>query len=104
MFFVDLRIPRHELAAQMGDMRIWLDRQKIETAGFFMAGALARLAFKNAPQAEAFAVRFAGSMVQDPAIRVRRKIRRRRADVRSRWRNRADLGSLPRRPAADERG
>jgi hypothetical protein len=103
MFFVDLRIPRHELAAQMGDMRIWLDRQKIETAGFLIKGALASLAFNGAMQAEAFTVRFGGSMVQDLPIRVRPKIRRRRAGG-SLAAAQSGRSRLLRRLAADELG
>jgi hypothetical protein len=67
MFFVDLRLPPHDLPAQMGDMRIWLDRHEVETSEFLVKGAMARLAFRVKPQAEAFAVRFADRMIPRPA-------------------------------------
>jgi hypothetical protein len=79
MFFVDLRPPPHNLAAQMGDMRIWLDRHKVETSGFRVEGAMARLAFRVKGEAEGFALRFAGRMISDSPIYRRRIIRRRLA-------------------------
>ncbi len=77
MFLVDLRIARHDLAAQMGDMRTWLDRHKVEASGFFIKGAMARLGFRVKDEAESFALRFAGRMISEPPIRRRWIIRRR---------------------------
>jgi|HubBroStandDraft_6_1064221.scaffolds.fasta_scaffold758370_1 hypothetical protein len=79
MFFVDLRVPPHDLADHMGDMRIWLDRHKVEASGFRVEGALARLAFRVKAEAEGFASRFAGRMIADPPIHRRRIVRRRLA-------------------------
>jgi hypothetical protein len=79
MFFVDLRVPPHDLADQMGDMRIWLDRHKVEASGFRVEGTLARLTFRVEAEAEGFASRFAGRMNADPSIHPRRIIRRRLA-------------------------
>jgi hypothetical protein len=73
MFFVDLRLPSSDLAARMRDMRIWLDGRQIETADFFVKGAMARLAFRASQNAEAFAARFAGRIVPDPPIRFRER-------------------------------
>lgn len=86
MFFVDLLLPRHDLAEQLGEMRIWLDRHNVETSGFLLKGAVARLAFRVKPQAEAFAVRFAGGVIAAPPIRHRR----------------LDAAPGPRRPGDDE--
>lgn len=68
MFFVDLRLPPRDLAAQMGDMRVWLDRHEIDTARFLVNGAMARLGFSDRQHAEAFAARFAGLITPDPLI------------------------------------
>jgi hypothetical protein len=69
MFFVDLRLPPHDLAAKMGDMRIWLDKHHIETSGFFVKEetgcTMARLAFGGRREAEHFASRFTGRMNSD---------------------------------------
>ena len=79
MFFVDLRLAPHDLAAQMGDMRIWLDRHMVEASGFLVKGAMARLAFRVKDAAEGFASRFAGRMISEPPIHRGQIIRRRPA-------------------------
>ena len=73
MFLVNVSVGPRDLAAQMGDMRIWLDGRQIETADFFVKGAIARLAFRASQNAEAFAARFAGRIVPDPPIRFRER-------------------------------
>ena len=60
MLFVDLWIPPDDFAAQMGDMRIWLDRHQIKTSGFSLKDSIARVAFRQKMQAEAFALQFGG--------------------------------------------
>jgi hypothetical protein len=60
MLFVDLWLPLANLAAQMGSMRIWLDRHGIETSGFSLTDNIARVAFREKLQAEAFALQFGG--------------------------------------------
>ena len=71
MFFVDLRLPPRDLATQMSDMRVWLDRHKVETSGFLVKGAMARLAFRASRHAEAFAARFAGRIIPNPPNPIR---------------------------------
>lgn len=66
MFFVDLRLPPRDLASQMRDVRIWLDRHKVETSGFLVRGAMARLGFSASRHAEAFAAQFAGRIIPAP--------------------------------------
>ena len=62
MFLVHLQLPPNDLAAQMGDMRIWLDRHNVGTSGFsYREGigcAMACLEFRLKCQADAFSAWF----------------------------------------------
>ena len=60
MLIVDLRLRPHDLAAQMANMRIWLDQHNIEASGFSFANNIACLAFRQELQGEAFALQFGG--------------------------------------------
>ena len=60
MLIVDLRLRMHDLAAQMADMRIWLDHHSIEASAFSLTNSIACLAFREELQAEAFALQFGG--------------------------------------------
>lgn len=62
MLFVDLWLPPHDLAAQMGYMRTWLDRHRIEASGFSLEDSVARVAFRKKLQADAFALQFGGQV------------------------------------------
>jgi len=66
MPFVDLPILPHDLGHQMGDMRIWLDRHKVETSGFSITKSIARLEFREELHAEAFAYQFGGRVLPVP--------------------------------------
>jgi hypothetical protein len=63
MFLVEIRLNPLDLSNHMSDMRVWLDRNCVETAGFpykeHIDRALAHVAFKGKAGAEAFAARFA---------------------------------------------
>jgi hypothetical protein len=67
MFFVQVRLNSLDLMAHMNQMRIWLDANRIETAGFsYSAGidrAVARVAFKAETEAGEFAARFTGRVI-----------------------------------------
>jgi hypothetical protein len=69
MVFVEVRLNSVNLLRDMADMRIWLDRYRIDGTGFSCLshpdGMLARVTFKKQSQAEAFAARFAGRVVSD---------------------------------------
>jgi hypothetical protein len=61
MFFIDMQLVPGDLAARMCDMRIWLDRHKVETLGFSLKGrTMVRVGFRAKLEAEAFAVWAAG--------------------------------------------
>lgn len=68
MFFVQVRLNSLDLLAHMSQMRIWLDANGVETAGFsyreLIDRTIARVAFKARTEAEAFAARFAGRVFQ----------------------------------------
>ena len=72
MFVVDLRLPPDDLACQMGDMRVWLDRHRVETSSFFYEEGIhfgvARLAFSVKREAEAFAEQFADRVAPNALI------------------------------------
>ena len=67
MVFVELRLSLLDLLGDMADMRIWLDRYRVDSSGFSCLdhpdGMLAHVAFKKQSEAEAFAARFAGRVV-----------------------------------------
>jgi hypothetical protein len=71
MIFVEVRLNSFDLLSHLADMRSWLDRNGIDTTGFSyreqIDRMLARVAFKTAAGAEAFAARFAGRVVSDTA-------------------------------------
>jgi hypothetical protein len=65
--FVELRLNSLDLLSHMADMRVWLDRNGVESAGFsyeeHIDCATARVAFEMRAQAEAFAAAFSGRIV-----------------------------------------
>ncbi len=67
MVFVEVRLSSLDLSSHMADMRVWLDRNCVDSAGFsyreHIDRATARVAFKMRAQAEAFAARFSGRIV-----------------------------------------
>jgi hypothetical protein len=67
MFTVEIRLAAGNLAADMSDMRTWLDKHSIEPAAFSyvtrMSRAVASLAFRVKTEAEAFALPFEGRLV-----------------------------------------
>jgi hypothetical protein len=67
MFFVQVRMNSLDLSHDMGQMRMWLDANRIDTTGFsyreLIDRAIARVAFKARTEAEAFAARFAGRVI-----------------------------------------
>jgi hypothetical protein len=67
MFFVQVRLKSLDLLTHMSQMRIWLDANRIETAGFSYSErldrAVARVAFRAKTEAGGFAVRFAGRVI-----------------------------------------
>jgi hypothetical protein len=67
MFFVQVRLNSLDLLAHMSQMRIWLDANRIETAGFSYSEdidrAMARVAFKAETEAGEFAARFTGQVI-----------------------------------------
>lgn len=67
MVFVELRLNSLDLLSHMADMRVWLDSKSIGTAGFsyteHVDHATARVAFRAAVEAEAFANRFSGRII-----------------------------------------
>jgi hypothetical protein len=75
MVFVEVRLKSLDLLSHMADMRIWLDRNHVDTAGFSyregnwsgMTRAIARVAFMATTEAEAFAAHFAGRVISDMA-------------------------------------
>jgi hypothetical protein len=71
MVFVEVRLNSLDLENHMADMRMWLDRNRIETAGFsykeYIDRVLAHLAFNVTVQAEAFADRFGGRVISGAA-------------------------------------
>jgi hypothetical protein len=71
MVFVELRLNSLDLSSHMAEMRIWLDRNCVDTVGFSyreqVDHALARIVFTAKAAAEAFAARFAGHVISDIA-------------------------------------
>lgn len=71
MMLVEIRLKPLDLLRYMADMRVWLDRNGVDAAGFSYSeqndGAIARLAFTARTEAEAFAARFAGRIIIDMA-------------------------------------
>jgi hypothetical protein len=67
MFFVQVRLKSLDLLTHMSQMRIWLDANRIETAGFSYSErldrAVARVAFRAKTEAGEFAMRFAGRVI-----------------------------------------
>ncbi|MGO8921129.1 MAG: hypothetical protein ACLQJR_35030 [Stellaceae bacterium] len=67
MVFVEVRLNSLDLLRHMADMRIWLDRNSVDTAGFsyreHVDCARARVAFNRNTEAEAFAAYFAGRVI-----------------------------------------
>ncbi len=63
MVFVEVRLSSLDLLGHMAEMRIWLDSNRVDTAGFsyreHIDRARARVAFKVTAEAEAFAAHFA---------------------------------------------
>jgi hypothetical protein len=64
MYAVEIHLPRGQLSRQMSEMRIWLDQNRFESSTFSCRDAdyevLVSVQFRAAPQASAFAERFAG--------------------------------------------
>jgi hypothetical protein len=64
MYAVEIHLPRGQLSRQMSEMRIWLDQNRFESSTFSCRDAdydvLVSVQFRAAPQAAAFAERFAG--------------------------------------------
>ena len=64
MYAVEIHLPRGELSRKMSEMRTWLDRNRFESSTFSCRNAdykvLVSVEFRAAPQAAAFAERFAG--------------------------------------------
>jgi len=71
MVLVEIRLKPLDLLRYMADMRVWLDRNGVDAAGFSYSeqndGAIARLAFMARTEAEAFAARFAGRLITNMA-------------------------------------
>ena len=72
MMFVEVRVSSLELLSHMAEMRVWLDSRSIDAARFsynqHVERAIARVAFKNRGEAEAFAARFSGRIIRiDPS-------------------------------------
>jgi hypothetical protein len=71
MMLVKIRFKPLDLLSHMADMRVWLDRNGVDAAGFSYREqnnrAIARLAFMARTEAEAFAARFAGRIIIDMA-------------------------------------
>lgn len=71
MMLMEIRLKPLDLLNRMADMRVWLDRNGVDAAGFSYSeqndGAIARLAFTARTEAEAFAARFAGRIITDMA-------------------------------------
>jgi hypothetical protein len=71
MVFVEVRLNSLDLPSDLADMRTWLDKNGVDTAGFSyreqVDRMLARIAFRTKAGAEAFAARFAGRVVSDIA-------------------------------------
>ena len=69
MVFVRVKLNSSDLQSHMADMRVWLDGNRVETAGFsyrqYSHRAIARLAFPMTSEAKAFATRFAGRVVSE---------------------------------------
>ena len=67
MFFVQVRLNSLDLLAHISQMRMWLDANRIETAGFSYTERIdrtvARIAFKVETEAGEFAARFAGRVI-----------------------------------------
>jgi hypothetical protein len=82
MVFVEMRLNSLDLPGDVADMRAWLDKNAVETAGFSYREQgdcmLARIAFRTKAGPEAFAARFAGRAVSDiaasPSIAARRDL------------------------------
>ncbi len=71
MVFVELPLSSLDLFGHMAEMRIWLDSNRVDTAGFsyrqHIDRARAWVAFKVRVEAEAFAGHFAGRVIWDTA-------------------------------------
>jgi hypothetical protein len=73
MHTAEVRIATNDdFAAQLKDMRLWLDEHRFEpstfTYSFLNTGMSVQVSFKIGDEAEAFARRFGGSLKLAPAV------------------------------------
>jgi hypothetical protein len=67
---VEIRRNADGIAAEMNQMRDWLDAHRIEPLLFQLNGAVLSLGFENAGEATAFAYAFDGRVLSEPDARA----------------------------------
>jgi hypothetical protein len=70
MNIVEVRRNGDGIAAEMNQMRDWLDAHRVEPLLFQLNGAILSLGFENAGEATAFAYAFDGRVLSEPAARA----------------------------------